>query len=309
MPEPGITQWGALYSPISFISRILFPGKATAGVPPPPSQRDITPVFLRDRFFGPTADITEASVSRAIAENEARIALEEEQQRANVLALRPAAQITREPVPVRVSLDGTNAPPGPTLSPPPETAPRPVQGANRSQLDEFARLYAMAFGFGNIADALGDFAGIVSNVRGIMGGGTQMVPTQFSALPPVVRGIGGAVGGGVVGAGVASLFAGGNGEPTALQRIKADAGRNITRRQIIAMARTCGLDQTASMLNTSMENVCELVSKGMPRRGRGISSRDMTRTRSTLNKLNTMQRSLSSLCPPARRRAPARRCK
>ena len=168
----------------------------------------------------------------------------------------------------------------------------------------------MAFGFGDIGSALGDFAGIVQNVRGIMGQGTQMVPTQFSALPPAVRGIGGAIGGGVVGAGITGLFSGGDRGPTALQRIKADAGRNITRRQIIAMARTCGLDQTASMLNTSMENVCELVSKGMPRRGRGISSRDMARTRSTLGKLNTMQRSLSSLCPPARRRAPSRaRCK
>lgn len=306
MPEPGVTQWGTLFSPVSFIGRILFPGKATAGTPPPPSQRDITPVYLRDR-----PDITKESVARAIRESAARIAQENALQSQNVLAMRPAAQLTREPVPFRVSVAGPNAPPSATPPPAPQGAPGPVQSANDSQLDEFARLYSMAFGFGDIGSALGDFASIVQNVRGIVGGGgTSMVPTTFSALPPAVRGIGGAIGGGVIGAGVSSLFSGGNGGgPTALQRIKADAGRNITRRQIIAMGRTCGLDQTASMLNTSMENVCELVSKGMPRRGRGISSRDMARTRSTLGKLNTMQRSLGSLCPTPRRRAPRKVCK
>ena len=167
----------------------------------------------------------------------------------------------------------------------------------------------MAFGFGDFSSALGDFAGIVQNVRGIMGTGTQMAPSTFSALPPIAKEIGAGVGAQLLTSGAGKLFGAGGGGPSPLQRIKAAAGRNISRRQIIAMARTCGLDQTSSMLNAPLADVCELVSKGMPRRGRGISSRDMARTRSTLGKLNTMQRSLSGICPSPRRRAPAKRCK
>lgn len=167
----------------------------------------------------------------------------------------------------------------------------------------------MAFGFSDISSALGELSGIVGNVRGILGS-TQTAPVAMSFAPavaPAVRAIGGGVVGGALGGAVSSFF-GGNGNGTALQRIKADAGRNVTRRQVINMARVCGLEQAAETLNTSVNNVCEVVSKGMPRRSRGISSRDMSRTRSTLGKLNTMQRSLSGICPT--RRAPRRRvCK
>lgn len=309
MPEPGVTQWPSIISPVSFIAKILFPGKATAGIPPPPTQEDVTPTFLRSLFFGPGATVTDASVAQAIAENEARIAQEEAAQLANVLALRPPAQLTREPVPIRVPVEGTIAPPSPTPPPPPETAPGPVQAPGPSQLDEFARLYAMAFGFSDITGALGELTSLVSGVQGLMGS-TQTAPVAMTFAPavaPAVRAIGGGVVGGALGGAVSSFF-GGNGNGTALQRIKADAGRPISRRQVINMARVCGLEQTAATLNTSVSNVCEVVSKGMPRRSRGISSRDMARTRSTLGKLNTMQRSLSGICPT--RRAPRRRvCK
>ena len=166
----------------------------------------------------------------------------------------------------------------------------------------------MADGFANITGALGELSGLVGNVGSLLGrGGTQGAPViQAGFVGPAVRAIGGVVGGGAVGAGLTSLL-GGNGNGTALQRIKADAGRSITRAQVIRMARVCGLDVTARTLNSSVENICEVVAKGMPRRGRGISSRDMSRTRSTLSKLNTMQRSLSSLCPPSRRRSPRRK--
>ena len=232
----------------------------------------------------------------------------EQLQLRNVLALRPAAQLTREPVPVRVPVTRPNAPLGSTRPPPPETAPRPVQGASGNQFEEFLRLFAMAngFGFGDVGNALGDFASILGNVRGVLGQGTQMVPTQFLAGPAGRAVIGGAAGAGIF-EGAANLFGGGGkGGPTALQRIRSDAGRSVTRRQIIAMARNCGLDVAASTLSTSVENICEVVAKGMPRRGRGISSRDMSRTRSTLGKLNTMQRSLSGLCPTPRRRSTKR---
>lgn len=167
----------------------------------------------------------------------------------------------------------------------------------------------MANLFGDITGALGEFSSILGNVSNIMGRPAQ---AQGFIAGPIARGVlGGAAGAGIF-EGASNLlgFGGnGNGGPTALQRIKSDAGRNVTRRQVIAMARNCGLDIAASTLNTSVTNVCEVVSKGMPRRSRGISSRDMTRTRSTLSKLNTMQRSLSGICPSPRRRAPARRCK
>ena len=227
----------------------------------------------------------------------------QEIQTAALLNLRPAAQLTREPVPIPVSVPGPPTPPGPTPTVPPEIAPRPVQAPARSDLEEFARLLGMANGFGDIGNILGELSGLVGNVGNAFGRPAQAFPMAFSALPPAVRAIGGAVGGGVVGAGVAGLLGGGGGgAPTALQRIKADSGRNVTRKTVIRMARTCGLEMTAQILNTDVTLICEVVSKGMPRRGRGISSRDMSRTRSTLGKLNSMQRSLSGLCPTPRRR-------
>ena len=226
----------------------------------------------------------------------------DEIQTAALLSLRPAAQLTREPVPVPIPIPGPATPPGPTPTVPPESAPGPVQAPARSELEEFARLLGMANGFGDIGNILGELSGLVGNVGNAFGRPAQAFPMAFSALPPAVRAIGGAVGGGVVGAGVTSLFTGGGGNGTALQRIKADSGRNVTRKTVIRMARTCGLEMTSQILNTDVTLICEVVSKGMPRRGRGISSRDMSRTRSTLGKLNSMQRSLSGLCPTPRRR-------
>ena len=226
----------------------------------------------------------------------------DEIQTAALLSLRPAAQITREPVPIPVSVPGPVTPPSPTPPGSPETPPRPVQTPARSQLEEFARLFGMANGFGDIGNILGELSGLVGNVGNAFGRPAQAFPMAFSALPPAVRAIGGAVGGGVVGAGITGFLGGNGGNGTALQRIKADSQRNVTRRTVIRMARTCGLEMTAQILNTDVTLICEVVSKGMPRRGRGISSRDMSRTRSTLGKLNSMQRSLTGLCPTPRRR-------
>ena len=302
MADESVQQTASIVNPFAFIGRIikinLFGPAAAPPPPPPPSIEDVTPVFLR---------------GRNITSGDERVdrQLEEELEQALALRfLRPAAQLTREPVPIPPL-----APPSPVSTPAPIVQPEASQEAReRSEVPiqpdtgdttDLERILAMAFGFSDITGALGELSGLVSGVSGLLGRSTQAAPVGFAA-GPAVRAIGGAVGGGMIGGAVTSFF-GGNGNGTALQRIKADAGRGVSRAQVIRMARVCGLDVTASTLNTSVSNVCEVVSKGMPRRGRGISARDMSRTRSTLGKLNTMQRSLSSLCPPARRRAPSRR--
>jgi len=307
MADESVQQTASLVNPLTFIARIvginLFGPAASPPPPPPPSIEDVTPVFLR---------------GRNITSGDERVDRQLEEELEQALALRflrlqerPAAQLTREPVPVPPLV-----PPGPVPTPAPIAAPEASQEARErsevpiqpdttdtTDLEEFLR---MAFGFSDITGALGELSGLVSGVGNLLGRSTQAAPVGAFVAGPAVRAIGGAVGGGAIGAGITSFF-GGNGNGTALQRIKSDAGRSVSRSQVIRMARVCGLDVTASTLNTSVSNVCEVVSKGMPRRGRGISSRDMSRTRSTLGKLNTMQRSLSSLCPPARRRSPTRR--
>jgi len=305
--QAAVQQTASIFSPAQFIGRIigtnLFGGGPSPPPPPPPSAADVTPVFLRGRSFT-SGDET---VDRQ---------LEQDLEQALALRfLRPAAQLTREPVPVRVS-----PPAAPAPTPAPIVAPEPSQEAReRSEvvvpeengvIHEIERIFAMADGFSSITGALGELSGLVSGVGGLLGRGlssTQGAPViQAGFVGPAIRAIGGVAGGAALGSAVTGFFGnGGNG--TALQRIKADAGRSITRAQVIRMARVCGLDVTARTLNSSVENVCEVVAKGMPRRGRGISSRDMSRTRSTLSKLNTMQRSLSSLCPPTRRRSPRRK--
>ena len=72
---------------------------------------------------------------------------------------------------------------------------------------------------------------------------------------------------------------------------KAKTGRGISKKRLKAMARTCGLAETAATIGCSIQAVCLVVSSPTRRRT-GISSADMRKTRSTVRKLKTMYKSI-----------------
>jgi len=114
-------------------------------------------------------------------------------------------------------------------------------------------------------------------------------------------------GGSMAAGGIMSLF---NGGPktvgTILALARENSGRAVTSKKIRDAARFCGLDVAASMFGLDVEDVCFVVVSSGRRRSRGISASDLRRTRSTIRKINTMQRSLAGLAKGAGRDARGR---
>lgn len=159
---------------------------------------------------------------------------------------------------------------------------------------------------------IGGVSGFFSNGNG---NGTATVPTT----PIAGAGFQGIIkpkpGGPTVMAGTGITLAPGPGSgqiasslgATALQVIQQATGRRIPAVRILEVARVCGLEQAARMLNVDVTVICRVVLERRRRRARGISAADLRRTSSTIRKINTMSRRLSELCGPVRRRSPARR--
>lgn len=76
-----------------------------------------------------------------------------------------------------------------------------------------------------------------------------------------------------------------------------------TAKKIIRSAKECGIELAAATFGLSLLDVCFLLAQPASRRSRGISAADMRRTRSTIRKVTTIQRSLKALSGPIRRRA------
>ena len=236
-----------------------------------------------------TFRITQAELDRRNAESEqrARERQQEFEQAANLLALRPAAQLTREPVPVRVR---------PPITAPVSVVPREAAQVTREPVPVETEEKDMANGF-ELLPFLNTVGQTAQALGGLFGGARASAPA-----PMMLTGAGVVRGAASVASGANFLgFGGGNGTP--LQRARDATGRGVSRKQIILAARHCGLEVASETFGISVTDVCMVVAKGMPRRSRGISSTDMRRTRSTLTKMNTMTKSLRGLCPPARRRS------
>ncbi len=137
-----------------------------------------------------------------------------------------------------------------------------------------------------VANVFGAASELGSVIRGPVA-----APAPASIAPIISSGVGA-----VAGTAVASFLGFGNGNGTALSRARDSNGRRVTRRQVITAARVCGLEVAAQSFGLSVTDICTIVSKGMPRRSRGISSADMRRTRSTLRKMATMRKTLKPLC-------------
>ena len=175
--------------------------------------------------------------------------------------------------------------------------------------------------FSAITGAVGGFftggipGAIIGGARGFFSGGTATTPTTTMTAPGAL--IPKPVAGSTVqrqgfgGAGLTpqrgSMMFSGSAPLTALQVITESTGRRIPASRILEVARVCGLEVAANMLGVDVSVICRVVLERRRRRSRGISAADLRRTSSTIRKINTMSRRLAELCPPARRRSPARR--
>lgn len=225
---------------------------------------------------------SEVQLLAMVAQAERDLFQAREQER-NRLAMRPAAQLTREPVPL-----------------PPLPTPVPVEEppAATEEEEEMANGFELIPFLSGVSNVLGSAAGLANVIRPP----PAAAPASFSAIPPAVRSIGGGVLGGAAGGAVSGFLGGGGGGSTPLSRARTQDGRRVSRKMVFAAVRACGIELTAQSFGLSELEVCSIVSRGMPRRSRGISAADMRRTRSTISKISNMQRSLKPLCSTTTRR-------
>jgi len=188
--------------------------------------------------------------------------------------------------------------PPPSLGPPPSGEPAllPLPPAGPPDVTvETKEEPKVANGFelipflSGVANVFGAASELGSVIRGPVAAPS---PMTAGIVPQIV----GAGVGSMAGSAVAGFLGFGNGNGTPLSRARDASGRRPTRRQVITAARVCGLEVAAQSFGLSVTDICTIVSKGMPRRSRGISSADMRRTRSTLRKMATMRKTLKPLC-------------
>jgi len=134
---------------------------------------------------------------------------------------------------------------------------------------------------------------------------------NVAGLGAIFRGIGGLVGGrAAVGAGaLATGGAAGNLILSSTGRILSvvtATGARISRKRMVAIAKSIGLQAGAAALGIGLVELATVVTDdlGRPRRRRGITARDFTTTRRTMNKIKSMHAMLPTRAT-ARRAGPA----
>ncbi len=187
--------------------------------------------------------------------------------------------------------------PQPSSGPPPSGEPvlLPLPPAGPPDVTVDTKEKPVANGFelipflSGVANVFGAASQLGSVIRGPVSAPSPM--TAGIIAPVISSGVGA-----MAGSAVSSFLGFGNGNGTPLSRARDADGKRVTRRQVITAARVCGIETAAQSFNLSITDLCTIVSKGMPRRSRGISSTDMKRTRSTLRKMCTMRKTLKPLC-------------
>ena len=86
---------------------------------------------------------------------------------------------------------------------------------------------------------------------------------------------------------------------TALQYInqvlRASCRKGTSYKRLLDAVRSCGIDAIANQIGVEPAIICQAIIDRPRRRRRGISAADLARTRSTVRKINSMQRQLKAL--------------
>ncbi len=121
-------------------------------------------------------------------------------------------------------------------------------------------------------------------------GGSSVGPTAASAsiLLPLARGAGRLI---------SSLLA----------RASATLGKRINRAGVLSLTREVGIVAAATALGLTAVEVAQIIAAKPTRRRRGITASQITTTKATMRRLDSLNRAIASACPPPRRRrAPSR---
>lgn len=84
-------------------------------------------------------------------------------------------------------------------------------------------------------------------------------------------------------------------------------GRRVTAPSVLSLVRELGLVAAAGALGLTVVEVAQIIAARPRRRRRGITAAQIATTRRTIRKVTSIQRALSEVCPPPRRRAPAKK--
>lgn len=79
-----------------------------------------------------------------------------------------------------------------------------------------------------------------------------------------------------------------------VRKAKAATGMNVTHRQIVDAAQTCGIEMAAAANGLTTEEVCMLVMKRPRRRARGVSARDVRTARRVVRFARGITKDLTS---------------
>jgi hypothetical protein len=106
----------------------------------------------------------------------------------------------------------------------------------------------------------------------------------------------------VIQAGLPSIFG------RAVAPLLGAAARRIDRRKAVLLARELGIAAAAAALGITALELAELLVSAPRRRRRGITASQISTTKATIRRIDSLNRSIAAVCPPParRRRAPSR---
>jgi len=85
------------------------------------------------------------------------------------------------------------------------------------------------------------------------------------------------------------------------------AARRIDRRKAVLLAKELGITAAAVALGITALELAELLVSAPRRRRRGITASQISTTKATIRRIDSLNRAIAQVCPPARRRrAPSR---
>lgn len=87
----------------------------------------------------------------------------------------------------------------------------------------------------------------------------------------------------------------------------ATLGKRVTAASVLSLTRELGIVAAAAALGLTAVEVAQIIATKPRRRRRGITAAQIATTRRTIRKVTSIQRALAEVCPPPRRRAPAKK--
>lgn len=178
----------------------------------------------------------------------------------------------------------------------------------------------MGFSIGSFLSSLGSVAAPI--IGGLVGGPTGFAlgsavsagfapsrgPTPASFVP--IPRPGSSVGPTVASASIIIPLARGAGRliSSLLARASATLGRRISRAGVLSLTREVGIAAAATALGLTAIEIAQIIAAKPTRRRRGITASQLTTTKATIRRIDSINRSIAAVCPPAarRRRAPSR---